>query len=567
MAENGIDAATDQRPFPFPETVLLAGALFLLLFQAFVRTDTFVERGDDAFYYFKVAAQHPDVSFWSFDGIHDTNGFHPLWALLLTGVAHVLALVSIDDRGTVARVFVAVTALCHFGSGVVLLHLLRKTVSRGVALAATGAWLFPVGLVWQHVWGMENSLYAFLLLSTVAYVHLRFVGAPSLGRAAVVGALLGLTVLARLDAALLVVIVLVVLLLRRGLGPLPERVRLAIITAAVAGALVVPYFAWNLATTEHLLTISSEVKDLRNTEFRDERGIDSPLSPDALRAARDVGETPVSDFIKARVTDGLWITGARFVEDEQPSRKLLLLFTVPLLLGAIVLAGPGRSWRKIRDALSRLSRFGYVAIFAVVGALFAMLWYPTELGYAAVKWWFVPSELVIVVVVATVVATAAALCFERLVAPRWRRGVAIAVIATLVGAYGIQTVRLFSGPIANRDWNRSWNVASYDASRWLADNVAPTERIGSWNAGVLGYYAEQPVVNLDGLINNFDLLPYLREHRIADYIDEENIVYLSDLEPMFELLAPQLARLDLVEVYRERSEEADRDYVIYKVER
>ena len=41
---------------------------------------------DDAFYYLKLADSLANTGTSSFDGIHATNGYHPLWLLLTTGL-------------------------------------------------------------------------------------------------------------------------------------------------------------------------------------------------------------------------------------------------------------------------------------------------------------------------------------------------------------------------------------------------------------------------------------------------------------------------------------------------
>src|SRR5690606_1922694 len=141
-------------------------------------------RGDDAYYYFQVAAGYPRLGFWSFDGIHPTNGVQPLWAMILTSVAVMLDQVGVTDPHVLARLFVACAAICHFGSCLLLFHLLARTVSTPTALIAAGAFLFPMGIVWSRLWGMENSLYALLLVASLCQMHLVLLRRPTIGSAA-----------------------------------------------------------------------------------------------------------------------------------------------------------------------------------------------------------------------------------------------------------------------------------------------------------------------------------------------------------------------------------------------
>jgi hypothetical protein len=121
------------------------------------------------------------------------------------------------------------------------------------------------------------------------------------------------------------------------------------------------------------------------------------------------------------------------------------------------------------------------------------------------------------------------------------------------------------GEVEFHDWNLSWNDESYKAAQWLAKHVPADALVGSWNAGVLGFYATQRVVNLDGLINNHDLLPYLRQEAVSRYIAEKEIAYLSDMESMFSVAKIE-GNLKLQEVYSSFSPLMKRHYRIYRVE-
>ena len=53
-------------------------------------------------------------------------------------------------------------------------------------------------------------------------------------------------------------------------------------------------------------------------------------------------------------------------------------------------------------------------------------------------------------------------------------------------------------------------------------------RVGSWNAGVFGYYFRNGiVVGLDGLVNN-DVYPYIRDRSVSKYCNQNRIRYFVD---------------------------------------
>ena len=51
---------------------------------------------------------------------------------------------------------------------------------------------------------------------------------------------------------------------------------------------------------------------------------------------------------------------------------------------------------------------------------------------------------------------------------------------------------------------RSLQEGDRAAALWVRDNTPPGTVISSWDAGVIGYFSDRPVVNLDGVVNSFE---------------------------------------------------------------
>jgi hypothetical protein len=68
--------------------LVLFAALAVRLYVAWQPVETLVTKNlpDDAFYYFEMAQRLAAGGGVSVDGINPTNGFHPLWLLLITPV-------------------------------------------------------------------------------------------------------------------------------------------------------------------------------------------------------------------------------------------------------------------------------------------------------------------------------------------------------------------------------------------------------------------------------------------------------------------------------------------------
>jgi hypothetical protein len=539
--------------------LFLSLSAWLPLVHAFVPIRQFIHRSDDAYYYFKVAVNYPALGFWSFDRIHSTNGVQPLWAFILTVIAQLLSSLGITDPDATARVFVGCTALVHVVCALMLFHLLSRAVSTLAGVVAAGAFLFPLGIVWRHVAGLENSLYALLIVSTVGYVELTFVPRPTLLRAAVVGILLGLTTLARLNAGIFIPLVLLRLLFAPSGYPVRWRVHRAALAGVVASIVVIPYFLANYATTGHLLPISGAVKRVLAAQFLEVK----PVREMIYGIYHAVGA-----FVRARAGDGLWLVGSKVIVAEDRSLTLLYLALLGVVvIGLPLLAGPPRRWiAYLRGTLGRLRPFWYVLAFGLLDAVVCVLWYPNQVRNAMTSWWWANDEIIIIVVVAATVAASVTYLARAWVPAHLRVPLLGAVLLGHLVFHAQQTVRFFWSPmIVHTDWKTSWNDELYDASRWLSDNLPADTIVGAWNAGILGFYARQRVVNLDGLINNFELLPYLRDRRMGEYVRREHIAYLSDIDWEFPRYGVD-RQMRLTQVYSRYSKLMNRSYVIYRVD-
>ncbi len=84
------------------------------------------------------------------------------------------------------------------------------------------------------------------------------------------------------------------------------------------------------------------------------------------------------------------------------------------------------------------------------------------------------------------------------------KGVTIGAIAIALFTAGIQVQQAAgSGMLAMRRANRA-------AAEWISEHLPEDTVLGSWDAGVLGYFCRQKVINLDGFVNSADYLRVLR---------------------------------------------------------
>ena len=201
---------------------------------------------DDAYYYLIIARNFAQTGIPTFDGIHATNGFHPLWMLLLAAMYRAIGPDASLFTQTLAAEWVEVVALA-FACGVCVYayHRLRDETP-ALAWGFVGAALVffvPTFLIWEQ--GMESTLAAGLLLLSL-YAMLD-------GRRKLLAATLPLLFLARLDSLVFVIAPLLAWWWLRG-RPMHWK---PVVPLAVV---VVAYLALNLAFTGHANTIAGQIK-------------------------------------------------------------------------------------------------------------------------------------------------------------------------------------------------------------------------------------------------------------------------------------------------------------------
>ncbi len=155
---------------------------------------------DDAYYYFKVAQNITEGRGSAFDGINITNGYHPLWMLVCIPI---FALARYD-LVLPLRVLLVVIAVIHAASSVMFYRLIKKHLSRAVAIAAAIFWSFNLYIhSTVYEMGLETPIAVFFVLLTITQLS-KFEGEwrtkeipPK--RFALIGLFASLAMLSRLD--------------------------------------------------------------------------------------------------------------------------------------------------------------------------------------------------------------------------------------------------------------------------------------------------------------------------------------------------------------------------------
>ena len=438
---------------------------------------------DDSFYYFQIARNLAEGKFSTFDGgITRTNGYHPIWLFLITPfywifdkeaalfaikafeimlVAGGVALVAAAAR--LARLpwvllFAALPMLYQH-------HVLFKGMEAAAALFMLGLfilaaclfarsparWKWPLAAVAFALPWVRLEYIAISLAATGALclVERSWQGRPS-------GASFGAWV--RSISAL------------NALPPL---------FGSGAGLLV--YFAYNKLVFGGIVPVSGASKQAwsqaewqHGGEYSLVRNFQDVLQMDVFGFGLPVALEACALFLL------VWWFARR---SRSPKDWLLLAF----LAGVSGLA------------VGHLAKLGQTVLTV----------HPVLQGQFA--WYFVPAYLMMALIV-PVNCCAAVHFIRRFIRPKSQRATNILSLGIVVaGAAFLLAKADFTVPFR---WAEASSHSTRAADEWaeavyggtqLMNRVLPEDSVvGSWDAGVIGYFSRFPVVNLDGLVSSYD---------------------------------------------------------------
>lgn len=212
---------------------------------------------------------------------------------------------------------------------------------------------------------------------------------------------------------------------------------------------------------------------------------------------------------------------------------------------ALVAGAAGVGCRRLTPAarFPRVTGFlhdtGWFAAFCLL-----LVGYYTVLQAAPYLWYFSPLALYALFLLLLVVAD-----FVEAVLAEGRGLVPVQAILglPLVVALALQT-RAFVDPQL-----RSLQENDRRAGEWISANLPRDTVLGSWDAGVVGYFTDQPVMNLDGVVNSFEYhdareagtaatTSFLRDRGLAYLVNHGQPVDGED--PVLRALAGQLLGAD-----------------------
>jgi hypothetical protein len=449
---------------------------------------------EDTFYYLKIAQHLVAGNGSTFGGVAPTNGYHPLWMVLSTGLATVF------DGRLLVHALLTVAAVLHVAQALVIARILHRWTSPAITLAVTAFFLFNWRAIVINLCGLETPLAVLMVLIVVDRLMLER-RRTELVRELRFGLLLGVAVLSRFDLLLLVGVAgLWVMLDPRYGGSVTRRDRLLAGSAVGAGVLaaLMPWFVFSYTTSATLLPNSRIAVAMRAPVHYD-------LSDPAAFLATLKGQ--LHSLVHWASDSANFFGLSPWVAPQ--GRMAAVLGLAALAAGLAIAIYRARSHTTARLAAALLA-------YCVLHAGYYVVFMRAELRYV------MPAAVVVLVAVGLVIHAATV----------GRRPALIGPAAAIVG------ITLFANTVAAgaTAWDRGhaatrthlYHPLLLEMALWVRDNTPPETVVGSWNAGIMGYFSERTVVNVDGVVND-DALRAMQSRTLDEYIAGRNVAVLVDV--------------------------------------
>lgn len=425
---------------------------------------------DDSFYYFEIAKNLLKGHVFSFDGgITHTNGFHPLWLFVIT------PFVAFFQNNFIPYLLLSVFFYC-LGNVVFIIIIEKlfgeKTAKSFAILLSFNPFVLIVGLN-----GLETGMLIFMLsLFLLVIFVLDVTQLKYMLLLSIVTALLFLT---RTDSIFIIVfgwIFIFVNKIRNVKKTNCFRTVFKFFAFGILSLIIVsPWLLFNFIKFGSFIQDSGKALTYQTLQYNNANGLGWKGLFDNFKV-----------YINGNINTTAFINGMR---------------NTPCLVAFLILV--------IYCIVNKKIKLEYKQKIFIISLVFfwAIIYLSSALRFSPREWYFV-------------IALPLLSLFCALVIKQWKqnsKNIISIVIVMFLFILNIQEIKVGLYP------HQVTSMANILKSN---EHFSEETRIGSSDAGIAGFFSNYHTINLDGLTNS-DIIPYIREGKIFEWLDENHVEYIS----------------------------------------
>jgi len=465
---------------------------------------------DDSFYSLGIARNFAMGLGFTHDGVVQTNGFQPLFVMLSAPLYYIFP----NDKMTPVYIVLLAQTLLSFGTGYIIYRLAREGLGKTYGLIAAFLWFVPVTMFKFDINGLETGLYAFfVMLSVYIYIrHIRHFEDVSMKKGAVFGVVLGLSVLSRNDAFFLVLAFIIDFLLlhkkkiardnaflKKAVKPIGTCELVFIITIA-------PWFYFNITEFGSLIPRSGKAVRILSQKFLYSGNINFADNP-----TRYCINNLLYSF-KRLINQSAIFEPITWFGTYINKFEILSYFILGILaFTALFLLLDRRKFKDFWKTDLAIFRFAwiYAAIMIIAYSFFVF-------GQHHFPRYYFPIHVIFLFIIVGIIKY-----FNFRFPPYFK------VLWVLISVFFFILVNI--GNIETyKYWEHNHGLATYfQTSACRQKHFGKNDILGAFQSGTMGYFSEQRVINLDGVVNT-KASESIANRTMLEYIKSQKINYIVD---------------------------------------
>jgi hypothetical protein len=443
---------------------------------------------DDAFYYIKISQNKAEIDIWSFDGINISSGFHFLMANIYKFLFQFKNDISFIE---IFRFISMMSILCISSSYLILAKLFSKNLKKNIQFFLIPPFLSYSVLI-QTTFLMESSLVIFFTAASFYFIFQNS-NLKKINLYIFIIAVLG--TMSRSDFGLINFCIFFASLFYNQKDVILIRKKsLVSLIGSISGHVFL--FSYNYLLFDNIFQKSSEVK-FYWSEFYNH----------SILSIINLLYEFILPFVKIPKNDRLFLEPFSTMKSSLANIGLqnFILIATLLILFLISIYINLKNWNLF------LSTEKVIILSCLLTVFSYILFYKFNSG--GIQPWYISNFLIPLSILI--------LYLIKNLNPK---------ISTIFLIFFIMNISVSIKNFTDPVWEH--HSSTYEYSKIL-DIALQNEVIGTWNAGIIGYFSENNlIINIDGLIND-TAADFVLQGNLIEYILRSEISYLSDYEFMF----------------------------------
>ncbi|MGB9663936.1 MAG: hypothetical protein ACPL25_03295 [Ignavibacteria bacterium] len=449
---------------------------------------------DDSYYYFRIAQNIASGYGSTFDQINRTNGYQPLvlWFLVIiySGFNSELLIPVIISQILLSIVSTIAAYLTY--------HFIKKIYQNEFAALLLIVFLFlnPV-IIAINFKSLETNFYWLFLIISLFYFE-RFLryenGERKYLHLFVFGSIISFVAFSRLDGGFYILAFSVYLLFLKNIK-FTERIRRVFFAGFGFSILFVPYLIYNYLSFGHFVPISGRAKVFHNHK--------AVLS--------QVGDYFTLDFFLYELRrfffpfnfDLFANRGFGLIE------QIAVYIVIAILIIIIVLFLKSGYLKK---AFSHFKGYGFILVYLFFHYSFYTLYFWEYRFY-----YFLPEIITLAIILSMMISK---WIEDRFSSKKVLANQIVLILVILI--FTIGGIKIFTA--------QHEQTLAYKTAKWIKENIPENKILGSANTGILSYFTQMRFVNLDGMVNNDELINAYKvgSEKYVEYLKKNRIEYIVD---------------------------------------